>query len=508
VLAERDATAQFRKVLDPEGISGKFRVTVKGDVVYGSIIDYLNFKLEIDGSHNWNNWLKADFEEYLHQNAESLHKSIDQVGVSTQPGDGVIQPDVLIWHIAEGESNLTPMTTHEGFCYITQRCVGRSAVSDAVAKEAILCLSRYKVGDVSMHRELEENASTASPLEKAFVLGVKGAQGAQQEVPSNLCLIKKNALACKIGGVNGIISSNQSSSSFPNRASGKTLPEPHVSWRDLGAKLNEEPGARGLLESFLVSEAPNSKATERKAWAAKPPVRFVFLAKRALSSARMAIHTQDSDPTGDCTSSSHSKKRRIMEDQEATDDNGVTEDACADDLKGACADVTGDACADGPEDACADAPEAGPEDGPGDGCEDGDGLPKEERLKLKRLLREQGVWEGVLRAYLSDVSNRLLQLKCEETGGTFDSRRTIVVGEGLTVEAHCYHIDVDKDTALKAMAQTTCLYAKRVRDELRKAFKSLWSMTVPRQSWEMLLGELRVHFEQLNQPSEIAQRGL
>jgi hypothetical protein len=170
VLSERQLASQLQRVLCPDGSAGDVRLTVEAGVVYGSILDYLSVRLGLDGPNSWSNWLKADFETWLELLGCNL-KGADEVA----HGATRISPR-LIYHKPDGESHATPMTTYEGFCYITRRCVGRSKVSDAVADEALLCLSRYKVGDASMHRELEENSKSAAPEERAFVLGVQGAQ--------------------------------------------------------------------------------------------------------------------------------------------------------------------------------------------------------------------------------------------------------------------------------------------------------------------------------------------
>jgi hypothetical protein len=451
VLSERDAVAQLERVLCPEGINGKFRITVEGDVVYGSIFDYLSIRLELDGHHTWTNWLKTDFEKWA---IDSPYPDLD----SPYPELDSPAPRVsalLIYHKSEGDTSVTPMTTYEGFCYITRRCVGRSTVSDAAADEALKCLSRYKVGDSSMHGELDENSKTASPFEKAFVLGVEGSQQQFEGTSSFYSNLSK------------------SSAPSPIRPLKKTLPEPYVSWRDLGATRDEEPGARGLLESFLATEQPHSKLAERRAWSGKPPLRFQSLAEDALRCAREALHTMASWPMGDCSSSPCKKRRTEYADQGGR--------GC----------VSGEGPGEGYGEGSGKG--SGEGEGSGEGTEAGEGT--EELLRLRRFLLDEGVWVGVIKAYLSDVANRLLQLKCEETGGTFDLRKTTKLGKGYSAGKHQYLKNVDEDTARKAMAQTSSLYAKRVREELRKACRSLWSMRVPGESWEMLRTELRAHFE-------------
>jgi hypothetical protein len=116
-------------------------------------------------------------------------------------------------------------------------------------------------------------------------------------------------------------------------------------------------------------------------------------------------------------------------------------------------------------------------------------------LNLSHLLLSLGVWKEVLKAYLNDVSNRLLQLKCEETGGTFDAKRSIDMRTGLRIDIHCYLKNVDEATVCQAMEQTRALYAKRVREEIRKALISLKASNAPAESWDMLCNEVREHRE-------------
>jgi hypothetical protein len=280
----------------------------------------------------------------------------------------------------------------------------------------------------------------------------------------------------------------------------KTLAEPYVSWRELGATEEEEPLARGFLESFLISDFPKSKSAERKAWSGKPPLRFQSLAEEALKYTREALHMRAHGRVSG-SSSIPSNERGVAEDADEENRSCVSGDGPGDGDGFGSGDGDGFGSGDGDGFGSGDGDGfgSGGGDGGGDGNGSGagsgggsrsdDGLINEELLRLRRFLLGEGVWVGVIKAYLSDVSNRLLQLKCEETGGTFDSRNA-------TADMHRYLKNVDEDTARKAVAQTSSLYAKRVREELRKAFDSLRSMRVPSESWEMLRIELVARAEQ------------
>ena len=165
----------------------RFRLQMFDGVIYGSIIDYLNYRLKLDGSHVWTDWLEEDFVSWTA--SRSLHEGSPQLtrrSVVDEAGEAIhdaILPD-LICHKFDGEPRATPMTHHEGFSYVTRRCMGRSLVSDVLADEALGCFSRYKVGDPKLHEEIVENGKTASAVEKAFVLGTGNIQIQDFDTPS------------------------------------------------------------------------------------------------------------------------------------------------------------------------------------------------------------------------------------------------------------------------------------------------------------------------------------
>jgi hypothetical protein len=153
-----------------------------GNSIYAGIITYLTMILKLDGSHIWTDWLEADFREW---SAKQAHRHSRNSGSDGAHGGALdhasTSPPLLIYHKSDGRNMPTPMTTYEGLCYITMRCVGRSKVSDELADQALKSLARYKVGDARMHQELIENAQTAAPAEREFVLGVSEAIAQNQQ---------------------------------------------------------------------------------------------------------------------------------------------------------------------------------------------------------------------------------------------------------------------------------------------------------------------------------------
>jgi hypothetical protein len=92
-----------------------------------------------------------------------------------------IREPVLQHIVLPGAPLATPMTNYAGFCLILRLCAGRSAISDAMIDEATNALGRLKVGDQTLHGEVDRNAAAASAAERAFVLGPAAA--ASQQTP-------------------------------------------------------------------------------------------------------------------------------------------------------------------------------------------------------------------------------------------------------------------------------------------------------------------------------------
>jgi len=90
---------------------------------------------------------------------------------------------------------------------------------------------------------------------------------------------------------------------------------------------------------------------------------------------------------------------------------------------------------------------------------------------VSEVMAAAGVWEPVWKAYRSDLSNRMLQLKCEETNGTFAERRPQEVSS-ITVEVHSYKRSQDWPLARRALRETKDLYEKRIRELLESAFSA------------------------------------
>jgi len=85
-------------------------------------------------------------------------------------------------------------------------------------------------------------------------------------------------------------------------------------------------------------------------------------------------------------------------------------------------------------------------------------------LKVSEVMRAAGVSRAVWLPFRSDLSNKLLALKCEQTQGAFAERRPEVVGGGIPVSVHKYKKSQDWPLAWEAVRKTQHLYQKRVRE--------------------------------------------
>ena len=85
-------------------------------------------------------------------------------------------------------------------------------------------------------------------------------------------------------------------------------------------------------------------------------------------------------------------------------------------------------------------------------------------LKVSEVLRQGQVWGPVWKAFMSDVSNAMLQPKCAEMNGAFTEKRPQVINESLAVEVHLYRKPQDWNIARRALTSTQPLYEKRIRE--------------------------------------------
>jgi hypothetical protein len=64
-----------------------------------------------------------------------------------------------------GNSNLVPMTNFAGYSLIVRLCVGKSALAQTLADEALSVLGRLEAGDQRLHETVDANAAAASGQE-------------------------------------------------------------------------------------------------------------------------------------------------------------------------------------------------------------------------------------------------------------------------------------------------------------------------------------------------------
>jgi hypothetical protein len=129
------------------GCTLKMRNSVRGDALYNSIIDFLNFRLGLNGIDEWNRWLLVFFESWVDSLCSlSNVPELSNFSAVTSIDSENANSKQLIYLAAEDEEFTTPMTTYEGLCYITKLCVSKCSVSEAKADEALvgLMLARDK----------------------------------------------------------------------------------------------------------------------------------------------------------------------------------------------------------------------------------------------------------------------------------------------------------------------------------------------------------------------------
>jgi hypothetical protein len=203
----------------------------------------------------------------------------------------------------------------------------------------------------------------------------------------------------------------------PRRATRQALPEPTLSWQsDLGVARRELPVVRAEFYTLLqvekmAGELQSTTGTQMKEWLKAPPARLKDLAEAARERSREALERR-LGPIG-CLSAG-----------EVAPPSGSIDDGTTDDRN---------------------------------------------RLCVSRVMAEAGVWRPVWNAYRSDLSNRILQLKCEKSRGAFDERVPCTAPGGGEVLTHLYLDPEDWGIAWLAVEKTRWLYEKRVRELLEDA---------------------------------------
>ena len=204
----------------------------------------------------------------------------------------------------------------------------------------------------------------------------------------------------------------------PRSQAQKTLPEPSLNWQlDLGAKREEIPAAKAIMKAlFEIEVAAGALPRVPQPNCSAPQTRFRGLADAALQSSRISISRRlgtMAAPSG--------KKRRFEEAPQSPEALELP-----------------------------DAPETLP-----------DAL--DDALRVSEVMAAAGVWDAVWKAYMSDLANRMVQLKVEETEGAFSERRD---------DVHSYKKGHDWPLAWQAVRETKDLYEKRAREFLEAAFSA------------------------------------
>jgi prophage antirepressor-like protein len=193
----------------------------------------------------------------------------------------------------------------------------------------------------------------------------------------------------------------------------KALAEPVLDWiQDLGARRSELPAAKAQLRLLLEIELAAGalpRATAPAKIAKSPPVRLRSFADAALASVRDAVERRLAP-----LAAGHPSVKRPRSDDVAEEED-------------------------------------------------------EDILTVSEVMTAAQVWGPVKKSFMSDLSNRMLQLKCVETSGDFSERREQDLAF-VTVLVHKYKKPEDVPIARQALADTRMLYEKRIRELLEEAF--------------------------------------
>jgi hypothetical protein len=271
--------------------------------------------------------------------------------------------------------------------------------------QALLILGQVSVGDQRLHDVLDANAAMSSSDTRAFVLGAEEAAAQHQEVPSTMAFART-------------YSRSQTSSPADVACVAAAMPEPFLDWQqDLGASRKEIPAAKAALKLlFEIELAAGALPKNTKLNPNQPQVQYRALAEGALSSSRTSIRTRIDTiaAANHCHPPPQKRPRTNQEEKHDVD------------------------------------------------ADDSD----ENILKVSEVMYAAAVWEPVWKPYMSDLSNRMLQLKCHDTDGSFSERRRSIPF-GLV---HKYKKPDDWPMASQAVHETKSLYEKRIRELLEDAF--------------------------------------
>jgi hypothetical protein len=314
-----------------------------------------------------------------------------------------------------GQSLPTPFTNFAGYRLLTKLCLHKSKIAQGMHDEAMLLLGHVKVGDQRLHEVLDVNAASSSGEAKAFVLGALEAeeQKAKLVKTTPLDLERGQDLTTMQPKRRRVDDAPMSdlSSSLP-----VALPEGCLDWvKDFAVSRQELRGVKLQFKAILSVEISAGQLPQRspvELWTKAPPLRFREMAVGAVSSYRSLSERQYGTMTaGDAEHAS----RRPNQESDSDDDDDI--------------------------------------------------------LKISEIMSTAGVWRAVWSSYRSDLANRMLSLKCAETGATFSARRPEIVQGHVLVLVHKYKKSTDWPLAWTALQNTRDVYEKRVRECLDDMFQ-------------------------------------
>ena len=434
VLRDREAQMAAFQVpaLREEAASASMRLhkTEEGRVLI-SVHDELKWLgLDDDGKHNeWTNWLRASLEAYLEKGSSSSA--------------------CLQYIKLPGERNPTPMGDVMCFRRVIYLCINKSKLAGELAQKALEVYARHIVGDRRLDAERAANAASVPREARAFVLGPEEAarqEGLQDQIvaafPKQRQLEKRECVTFPV-----VVRPKKR-----QRRGALALDEARLDWvNDFNVDTDEVQGVKAYFTTLLHVEIQKKKLPAENMvgrLVARPPARFRTLALAAVSSYR-ALVADNFDVQQRQTQNLEAQAVQLpMETDEAVE---AQQSEDGDELEQApLADEAGAEDAEWHEQLVAALEEDLDED--------------DDILKVSEVMRAAGVCRAVWLSFRSDLSNKLLALKCEQSQGAFEERRPELVGPGIPVSVHKYKKSQDWPLAWQAVQKTQHLYQKRVRE--------------------------------------------
>jgi len=364
----------------------------------------------LGSAHDILKWIGVDKDGQHHDWNNWLKEKLYAVAADPR------KPLIIEYHRFNGI--LTPMVNVAACRLMIRLCVNKSKVADAIADEALKLWTERMSQDLRLPTPARD-----------FLRGKQQSFASESSEPdlSSIRVRRQTAAASSCRVV--------SDDSRPPRA----LPEPCLSWiKDLGADRKEIPAAKATLKSlFEIEVAAGGLQKNPQPNCSAPQHRFRDLAEAALRLSRLSVQQRLSTIAAAGTPPLTTATTLTAEVVVVSAAHSSSSSSTATEIR------------------VGEEPEEEEED---------------DILRVSEVMRAAEVWEPVWKTFMSDLSNRMLQIKCEDTNGNFSERRPQKVHHGISVEVHKYKKPDDWSIARRALRETKDLYEKRIREFLERAF--------------------------------------